>query len=79
MEVTNAAQSLIKKLNFSASYTGVLGEELERFGVVIQALDVSHVLENGKERLGLGSGGEENGCVSSFNSVLGKWRLMVFG
>ena len=79
MEVTNAAQSLIKKLNFSASYTGVLGEELERFGVVIQALDVSHVLKNGKESFRLGSGGEENGCISSLNSVLCKWRLVVFG
>ena len=51
MEVTNAAESLVKKLDFSASNTGILGEELERFGVVVQALDVSHVFENGKKSL----------------------------
>jgi len=79
VEVTKALETLVEKLNLSSTNTSVLGEVLERFGVIVERIDVADILIDGVEGLTLGSRGEEHGGISALDGVLLTRRLVAWG
>ena len=79
VEIGDALQSLVELGDFLHTDSCVLGEKLETLRVVVEALDVGHILVDGVEGFLLGGGGEENGGISSLDGVLLGWGLVVWG
>jgi len=78
MELAEGVEGLVEQLDLSGSDTCVLSEELERFRVVVQGLNVANVFVNCVQGLVFRSRREEHGGVSSLNGVLLTGRLVAW-
>jgi hypothetical protein len=72
-------ESVSELSNLSRSNTSVLSEELERLGVLVQKLNISHVFVNFEKSVLSGGAAEKNTSISSFNGVLNGWWQVVWG
>ena len=79
MEISDTAESLVEEADLLNSNTSVLSEQLERFGVLIKALDVSNIFIDGVKSLLLRSTGEEDGGISALDGVFLGWWLVIGG
>ena len=79
VELSSLLEDAVEVLDFLFADTTVLGEEFEVFGVLVELTEVNHVFVDVEESGVVGSGGEKNTGIATFNSVLLAWRLVVGG
>lgn len=79
LEISNRAQSLVEKSDFLSTDTSVLSELFESLRVLVQRLKVNNILINGEKGTFGGSRREEDGGISTLNSVFLGWWLIIRG
>jgi len=78
-EVGGLGQDLVERGDFFFADATVLGEQSEIFRVLVEFGKVDHVFVDLEESGVLGSGGEKNTGIASFDGVLLAGRLVVGG
>ena len=78
MECCNTLKSFVELSDFFGSNTSILGEQVKGLWIIIESFKVHQILINGIESLLLRSWSEKNTSISSFNSVLGNWWLVIW-
>jgi hypothetical protein len=78
MECAYFLKSCVEQSDFFGANTTILGEHSECLGVIVQSFQVCNIFINCKQGTFLGCGCEKYCGISSFNSILGGWWLVVW-
>lgn len=78
MESSNTLQSLVELNDLLCADTCILREQVESLGVIVQTFEVDEVFVDGIECFLLGGRRKKNAGISSLDSVLSDWWLVVW-